>query len=425
MVETVKPENETLAQACARRQAEKEANSTKFYAVAFPEEHAGVYGSWGECKPHVVGVKGVRFKSFPSEEEAEDYVKNPPPPAVRPSETPEAIAAREAAKIAKEEAKAVKMAEAKAAKEVKMAEAKAAKEAKAQQAREDKEKAKAQAKAAKAAETAKKPLKQLKQLKKRRQAEAAKAAKSPEAPAASEATEAGAEATEAKKTEGQSPKKRRKEATPKVAPESSVQDGEKIEAVADVEQKSVEQVEAEAKEATAAKEAKKQQAKEEKAAKAAEAKAAKAAEAEKKREVEEELEACNRRSRQELLRIAKEEARMEARIAKEVAQAVKMAENMQAKEASEAPAKRRKVNKTEDAFPVEEDPTSPSPLEKQSALESPEKVLSQEAPRLPAAAVTKEVVSKEAAAPPGLTEAQMQRIQENRARALARRSAGC
>lgn len=63
----------TLASRAAKILAE---GSEKFYAVAYPD--ACVYTSWNECKPHVVGVKGVIYKSFPSREEAEEYVRNPP-----------------------------------------------------------------------------------------------------------------------------------------------------------------------------------------------------------------------------------------------------------------------------------------------------------------------------------------------------------
>jgi len=135
MVEVERPESETLDKRVAKLRAEKEASSVKFYGVAAPEEHKGVYTSWAECRPHVVGIKGAKYKSFPTEEEADEYVRNPP---LRKSETAEAIAAREEARKAKEEAKAAKVAEAQAAKAAKdeakaakAAEAKAAKEAKA------------------------------------------------------------------------------------------------------------------------------------------------------------------------------------------------------------------------------------------------------------------------------------------------------
>merc|ERR1719247_2329447 len=116
MVEVVKPECETLDKRVAKQRAEKEASSVKFYGVAAPEDHKGVYATWVECKPHVVGIKGAKYKSFPTEEEALEYIKNPP---LRKSETEDAIKAREAAQKAKEEAKAAKVAEAQAAKAAK------------------------------------------------------------------------------------------------------------------------------------------------------------------------------------------------------------------------------------------------------------------------------------------------------------------
>merc|ERR1719298_202572 len=53
----------------------------KFYGVASPT--VGVYKSWEECKPFVIGVKGAKFKSFTSEEEAWEWAKNPPAAAPR------------------------------------------------------------------------------------------------------------------------------------------------------------------------------------------------------------------------------------------------------------------------------------------------------------------------------------------------------
>merc|ERR1711871_1534809 len=132
MVEVERPETETLEKRVAKLREE----GSKFYGVAKPPEHAGVYMSWPECKPHVVGIKGVMYKSFSTQEEAEEYVRNPP---LKKSETPEAIAARQAAAAAKE----AKAAEAKAARE----EAKVAKE----KAKEETKAAKEEAKAAKAA----------------------------------------------------------------------------------------------------------------------------------------------------------------------------------------------------------------------------------------------------------------------------------
>lgn len=129
MVELQRPGTETLAQKIALSRAEKTSQSSKFYGVAFPEEHAGIYTTWDECKPHVHGIKGVMYKSFGSEEDALEYVQNPPP-----RKNAEAQAAKEKAKAQKEEAKAAKVAEAKASKEAKE-EAKAAKAAEAKKAK--------------------------------------------------------------------------------------------------------------------------------------------------------------------------------------------------------------------------------------------------------------------------------------------------
>lgn len=159
LVEVPNPQGETLAKRVALLRAESQ---SKFYGVAAPEDHAGIYTSWIECKPHVVGIKGVMYKSFASEEEALDYVQNPPP---KKTETPEAIAAREQAAKAKEEAKAAKVAEAKAAREAKEAE----KAARAAESKVAKEEAKAIAKSAKeAGKTA--------EVKAKEEAKAAKAA---------------------------------------------------------------------------------------------------------------------------------------------------------------------------------------------------------------------------------------------------------
>jgi hypothetical protein len=125
LIEVEKQENrKTLAE----RVGDKQAQSVKFYGVAFPEDHAGVYNSWAECKPHVVGVKGVMYKSFQTEEEAEAYVRDPPP---RKSESSEVKAKREEARKAKDEAKAKKAEEVEARKQeakVKKEEARKAKE---------------------------------------------------------------------------------------------------------------------------------------------------------------------------------------------------------------------------------------------------------------------------------------------------------
>lgn len=160
LVEVEKPDDKkTLAERIAKLQADV---SAKFYGVASPEDHKGVYTSWVECKPHVIGIKGVMYKSFASQEEALDYVQNPPPRTVK-EETEESKAAR----AAKEEAKAAKVAEAKAAREQAKA-AKAAKEAEAKAAKEEAKAAKAAiANAAKAAKEEAKVAKAAEALKKR------------------------------------------------------------------------------------------------------------------------------------------------------------------------------------------------------------------------------------------------------------------
>lgn len=50
----------------------------KFYAVLKGKkgEKPSIYSSWNECKSHVIGVKGSVYKSFPTREEAELYLKN-------------------------------------------------------------------------------------------------------------------------------------------------------------------------------------------------------------------------------------------------------------------------------------------------------------------------------------------------------------
>merc|ERR1711972_41259 len=69
---------------------------SKFYAIAAPEKR--VCTSWDECKPFVVGVKGVVYKSFGTREEAEESIENP---VIKMD--PE----KEAARAAKKEAKAI------------------------------------------------------------------------------------------------------------------------------------------------------------------------------------------------------------------------------------------------------------------------------------------------------------------------------
>merc|ERR1719215_1284813 len=78
--------SETLAQRAGKILA---GNAEKFYAVASPTP--AVYTSWAECKPHVVGVKGAVYKSFPTREEAEAYVKNPPARTVKASKKPQEV----------------------------------------------------------------------------------------------------------------------------------------------------------------------------------------------------------------------------------------------------------------------------------------------------------------------------------------------
>lgn len=160
LVEVEKPDDKkTLAERIAKLQADV---SAKFYGVASPEDHKGVYTSWVECKPHVIGIKGVMYKSFASQEDALDYVQNPPPRIVK-EETEESKAAR----AAKEEAKAAKVAEAKAVREQAKV-AKAAKEAEAKAAKEEAKAAKAAiANAAKAAKEEAKVAKAAEALKKR------------------------------------------------------------------------------------------------------------------------------------------------------------------------------------------------------------------------------------------------------------------
>ncbi len=59
--------------------------SPKFYAVRGGDS-PGVYRTWAECEPLVHGVKGVRYKSFPTEAEAWAFVAgedSPVPPSPR------------------------------------------------------------------------------------------------------------------------------------------------------------------------------------------------------------------------------------------------------------------------------------------------------------------------------------------------------
>ena len=45
----------------------------KFYAVAVGKQ-VGVFGTWGACSNQVKGYPGAVFKSFPTYEEAEEFV---------------------------------------------------------------------------------------------------------------------------------------------------------------------------------------------------------------------------------------------------------------------------------------------------------------------------------------------------------------
>lgn len=47
--------------------------ASKFYAVA-RGVRPGVYCSWGDCAPMVIGVKGAVYKSFPTREKAEEFL---------------------------------------------------------------------------------------------------------------------------------------------------------------------------------------------------------------------------------------------------------------------------------------------------------------------------------------------------------------
>lgn len=48
----------------------------KFYAVVSGKDGNGmIYKTWDECKKQVIGFKGAIYKSFPSEEEAINYIK--------------------------------------------------------------------------------------------------------------------------------------------------------------------------------------------------------------------------------------------------------------------------------------------------------------------------------------------------------------
>merc|ERR1712139_549380 len=105
----------------------KAAAGPKFYGIAAPEKR--VCTSWEECKPLVHGVKGVKYRSFPTREEAEAYIVEAGAKAAEVEEAKKAkeaerekkLAEKEAAKKQKEEEK-----EKKAEEKQKKAEEKAA-----------------------------------------------------------------------------------------------------------------------------------------------------------------------------------------------------------------------------------------------------------------------------------------------------------
>ncbi|WP_117169602.1 viroplasmin family protein [Paraliobacillus sediminis] len=50
----------------------------KKYYVVWVGKNAGIYDTWDACKKQVIGIKGARYKSFLSKEEAESAFKNGP-----------------------------------------------------------------------------------------------------------------------------------------------------------------------------------------------------------------------------------------------------------------------------------------------------------------------------------------------------------
>ena len=46
----------------------------KFYAVRVGREGSGIYDTWEECRRQVVGVPRAVYKSFPTRQEAQDYI---------------------------------------------------------------------------------------------------------------------------------------------------------------------------------------------------------------------------------------------------------------------------------------------------------------------------------------------------------------
>jgi ribonuclease HI len=59
--------------------ASKEKKKPAFYAVA-KGRITGVFLTWSECEAQVKGCAGARFKKFPTQQEAQDFVDHPPPP---------------------------------------------------------------------------------------------------------------------------------------------------------------------------------------------------------------------------------------------------------------------------------------------------------------------------------------------------------
>ncbi|MBU5465763.1 ribonuclease H family protein [Virgibacillus sp. MSJ-26] len=49
--------------------------ANKKYYVVWSGKKTGIFETWEECKKQVIGVKGAKYKSFPSKKEAEDAFK--------------------------------------------------------------------------------------------------------------------------------------------------------------------------------------------------------------------------------------------------------------------------------------------------------------------------------------------------------------
>lgn len=63
----------------------------KFYVV-WSGKTPGIYLTWDECKQQVTGVKGARYKGYPSMEEAKRAYSQEPPAYTRKATTPKAPA---------------------------------------------------------------------------------------------------------------------------------------------------------------------------------------------------------------------------------------------------------------------------------------------------------------------------------------------